>query len=322
MTIRMRWAGARPIRSVFMGTPAFAVPSLEALGACTELVGVVSQPDKPRGRGLASAPSPIAEAALARGLPLIRPAKIRDSEALATLARWRPDLLVVAAYGRILPTAILALPTIAPINVHASLLPRHRGAAPVAAALLAGDARTGVTIMRMVEEMDAGDVLLQRELAILPEDTTGALTARLAELGAAALRDACVRLRGDGLTPVPQDPARITYAPRLTKEDGRIRWGDAAVAIERRVRAFTPWPSAFTTLAGRTVKVLRARLAAEYPPAGTDPGTILAVGDVVRVATGDGALELLTLQAEGKRPLGARAFVAGARLRPGARFDA
>ncbi len=309
------------MRSVFMGTPAFAVPSLLALAEVSDVVGVVSQPDKARGRGLASSASPVAAAAVERGFPLIRPGRVRDAEVEATLAEWRPDLLVVAAYGRILPPALLALPSIAPINVHASLLPRHRGAAPIAGAILAGDTTTGVTIMLMAEEMDAGDVLLQRELPIAHDDTTESLTRSLAALGGVALRDACAVLAGDGLAPVPQDAALVTYAPRLTKEDGRVRWSDPAVVIERRIRAFTPWPSAFTSLHGRSVKLVRARVAATEPAASSQPGTVLAVGDAVRVATGAGALEVLVLQMEGKRALDARAFVAGARLAPGMRFD-
>jgi len=322
MTTPLHWPADRPLRSVFMGTPAFAVPSLEALAACSELVGVVSRPDKPRGRGLAPAPSPVAAAALARGVPLIRPATLREPDALPALAAWRPDVLVVAAYGRILPAAALALPAVAPLNVHASLLPRHRGAAPIAAAILAGDARTGVSIMLMTEELDAGDVLLQQAIDVRPDDTTGSLTERLAALGGVALTAALARLRDGGLVPTAQDPAGVTYAARLAKEDGRIRWDEPAAVVERKVRAFAPWPSAFTALGGRVLKVLRARLAAAAVPATVAPGTIVALGDAIRVATGDGTLDLLEVQAEGKRPLPARAFVAGARLAPGARFDA
>ena len=359
-----------------MGTPAFALPSLEALAAATDLVGVVSQPDKPQGRGLAPLASPVARAAAARGIPLIRPAKLRDPEALAALAAWRPDLVVVAAYGKILPRVILELPALAPINVHASLLPRHRGAAPIAAAILAGDSVTGITIMLMSEGMDAGDILLQRPLAIEPDDTTATLGTRLAALGGRALAEALVLLSGPGLTPVAQDPALVTYAPRLTKDDGRIHWREPAVTIERKARAFTPWPSAFTALGGRTVKILRARVApgaggagpvgdagpasgadrastaggggaaagsagstgaaaaaggtggeggvASVPaasPLGTTPGTIVALGESIRVATGTGMIDLLTLQMEGRKPLAAPAFVSGARLVAGARFD-
>jgi methionyl-tRNA formyltransferase len=328
-----------------MGTPAFALPSLEALAAATDLVGVVSQPDKPQGRGLAPLPSPVARAAAAREIPLIRPATLRDPEALATLAAWQADLIVVTAYGKILPRAILELPALAPINVHASLLPRHRGAAPIAAAILAGEAVTGVTIMLMSEAMDAGDILLQQPLAIEPEDTTATLGARLAALGGGALAEALALLRGPGLTPVAQDPALVTHAPRLTKNAGRIRWPEPAITIERKVRAFTPWPSAFTALGGRTVKILRARVASDAGgvtsagpagavagtggaaavpaarPPGPAPGTIVALGESIRVATGAGMIDLLSLQMEGKKPLAAAAFVSGARLVVGARFD-
>lgn len=322
MTTRLHWPGDRPLRSVFMGTPDFAVPSLEALAACSELVGVVSQPDRPRGRGLASQPSQVSSAAIARGTPLIRPVSLRDPTVSPTLRDWKPDVLVVAAYGRILPASILALPTLAPINVHASLLPRHRGAAPIAAALLAGDARTGITIMLMVEALDAGDVLLRLELDIRPDDSTGTLTERLATLGGVALDAALRRLRTDGLVPTPQDPAAATYAPRLGKNDGRIRWDESAALIERKVRAFAPWPSAFTLVEGRVLKVLRARVGGGTVPPACAPGTVVSLDDAIRVATGDGLLELLSVQAEGKRPLAAPAFIAGARLVAGTRFDA
>jgi methionyl-tRNA formyltransferase len=301
-----------------MGTPEFALPSFEALAAVSDLVGVVSQPDKPRGRGLAPLPSPVAAAALARGTPLVRPAKL--TEARPVLETWRPDVIVVVAYGKILPRAILELPRLAPINIHASLLPRHRGAAPIAAAILAGDVETGITVMRMSEAMDAGDVLAQLPLAIEPEDTAASLGRRLALLGGRALTEALAELRGRGLVPTPQDPSRVTYAPRLTKEEGRIRWSEPAATIARKVRAYAPWPSAFTMLGGRTVKILRARVAGTGA-AGVAPGTVTAVGDAIAVATGDAALELLELQAEGRKPLAARAFAAGARVAAGVRFD-
>ena len=310
-----------------MGTPAFAVPSLSVVAAETQLVGVVSQPDKPQGRGLASVASSVSQAAAQIAVPLIRPARIRDADALATLSEWRPDLLVVAAYGKILPRAILDLPSIAAINVHASLLPRHRGAAPIAAAIRAGDAVTGVTIMLMSEEMDAGDVLLQRSLAVAPDETTATLTERLAILGAESLREALTRLRSSGLDPVPQSPDAVTYAPRLTKDDGRIRWNEAAAVIERTIRAYTPWPGSFAVLGDRRVKILEARApaasdAGQRSPSGSPmPGTIIALGDAIQVATGSGILELRVLQMEGKKALPAATFAVGARLSVGARFD-
>ena len=227
--------------------------------------------------------------------------------------------MVVAAYGKILPPALLALPTLAPVNVHASLLPRHRGAAPIAAAIRAGDDRTGVTIMLMSEAMDAGDMLLQRPLAIGAGDTTASLTTALADLGAAALLDALAALRTTGLHPEPQDLTRVTYAPRLVKDDGRIDWTGDAASVERMVRAFTPWPSAFTTLDGRTVKILAARIA---DPDGSDaaPGTVRLHGDELHVETGRGVLAVTRLQAEGKKAMAAAAFAAGARLGAAARF--
>jgi methionyl-tRNA formyltransferase len=303
-----------------MGTPAFAVPSVRALAAGTSLVGVVSQPDRPRGRGLNAQPSPVAAVALALGVPLLRPASVRTAETQAAIAAWKPDLLVVAAYGKILPPALLTLPTLAPVNVHASLLPRHRGAAPIAAAILAGDAETGVSIMLMSEGLDEGDVLLRRTLQIGADDTTETLTAALAELGAAALTETIAALRGAGVTAAPQDSAQATYAPRLAKEDGRIDWSAPAAVIARAVRAFAPWPSAFTTLGGRTIKILAARVVAASGAA-RPPGALVVTGGVVRVATGAGALELLTVQAEGKKAMPAAAFAAGARVGAGARFE-
>jgi len=314
-----------------MGTPAFAVPSLEALAAATSLVGVVSQPERPQGRGLVSLRSPVAERAVALGVPLICPARIREPEVLATLGNWRPDVIVVAAYGKILPPSILELPPLGAINVHASLLPRHRGAAPIAAAILAGDTESGVTIMAMNEQMDAGDILLQRALPIAADDTTGTLSERLAPLGALALRETLELIRSEGVGRVPQDAALVSYAPRLERDDGRIRWREAATLIERKVRAFTPWPSAFTSLRGRRVKVLKARplpafgshapaSGAPDAPAPPTPGTVIALDEAVRVAAGAGAVDLLVLQMEGKRALPAAAFVAGTRLLIGDRF--
>jgi methionyl-tRNA formyltransferase len=288
------------------------------LASATTLVGVVSQPDRPRGRGLDSQPSPVSVAAETLGVPLLRPASVRTPEALAAIAAWAPDLLVVAAYGKILPRALLALPTLAPVNVHASLLPRHRGAAPIAAAILAGDAETGVTIMLMSEGLDEGDMLLKRTRAVAASDTTESLTAALADLGAVALGDALARLRGSGLAPEPQDASAATYAPRLTKDDGRIDWTRDAATIERMVRAFTPWPSAFTTLGGRTVKILAARVGDDG--ATVPPGTIAVREGALEVGTGAGTLVVTILQAEGKKAMPAAAFAAGARLAADVRF--
>ena len=302
-----------------MGTPEFAVPSLGALAANTTLVGVVSQPDRPRGRGLGLQPSPVSAAATSLGVPLLRPPTLRTPEARAEIAAWKPDLLVVTAYGKILPKDLLALPTLAPLNVHASLLPRHRGAAPIAAAILAGDTTTGVTIMLMAEGLDTGDTLLERSRPIAADDTTGTLTIALAELGAEALVDTIGALRTTGLEPRPQGESRATYAPRLAKEDGRIDWTRDAASIERMVRAFAPWPSAFTTLDGKTVKIVASRVASEARGTGA-PGAITVHGHEFAVATGCGTLAVVSLQPEGKKVMAAGAFAAGARLAADARF--
>ena len=299
-----------------MGTPAFACPILEALLARPDpVVGVVCQPDRPRGRGLTVAAPEVKRVALAHGLPVLQPERLRDPAFQDALAALAPDLIVVAAYGRILPPAVLSLPAHGCINVHASLLPRHRGAAPIAWAILAGDAVTGVTIMAMNEEMDAGDVLLRREVPVAPDETAGTLTNRLAHLGARAIGEAIDGLRSGDIRPVPQPAEGITFAPRVTREQGRIDWQRPAAEIERLVRAFTPAPSAFTTWDGKVLKVHRARLAA----GSSSPGRVLAAGpDGIVVAAGMGALALCELQLEGRRRLGAAEFLAGQRLSPGA----
>jgi methionyl-tRNA formyltransferase len=297
-----------------MGTPAFARPSLETLLARADarVVGVVCQPDKPRGRGLAVDAPPVKQLALAHGVPVLQPARLRDPAFQSALAALAPDLIVVAAYGKILPRAILELPPRGCINVHASLLPRHRGAAPVTWALLAGDAATGVTIMQMNEEMDAGDVLLARAIPIAADETGGSLTTKLAALGAAALGDALDGLRAGTVRPVPQPATGITFAPRIEREHCRLDWTLAAVALERQVRALAPAPAAFTTIGGKLLKVHGAAVAPAAPAApAAAPGTVVVVGDAIVVATGDGALVLREVQLEGRKRLPAAAFLAG-----------
>ncbi len=298
-----------------MGTPAFACPILEALLARADpVVGVVCQPDRPRGRGLGVSAPEVKRLAEAHGLPVLQPERLRDAAFQGALGALAPDLVVVAAYGKILPRAVLDLPPRGCINVHASLLPRHRGAAPIAWAVLAGDAVTGVTIMAMTEEMDAGDILLQRETAIAPDDTGGTLGERLARLGAKAIGEAIDGLQAGTLRPVPQPAAGITFAPRIEREHRRLDWRRPAVELERQVRALAPSPSAFTTLEGKLLKVHRAALAA-----GTArPGEVVAAGpDGLVVAAGTGALRLLEVQLEGRRRLSVAEFLAGRRLAPG-----
>ena len=298
-----------------MGTPAFACPILEALLARADpVVGVVCQPDRPRGRGLGVSAPEVKRLAEAHRLPVLQPERLRDAAFQDALRALAPDLVVVAAYGKILPRAVLDLPPRGCINVHASLLPRHRGAAPIAWSILAGDTVTGVTIMAMNEEMDAGDILLQRETPIAPDDTGGTLGERLARLGAAAIGEAIDGLQAGTLRPVPQPAAGVTFAPRIEREHCRLDWRRTAIELERQVRALAPSPSAFTTLGGKLLKVHRAALATGTGPA----GQVVAAGpDGLVVAAGTGALRLLEVQLEGRRRLSAAEFLIGHRLAPG-----
>ena len=312
MTPPTATASDGPWRIVFMGTPAFACPSLAALLAGPDrVVGVVCQPDRPRGRGLALAAPPVKTLASSHGLPVLQPAKVRTPEFLDQLRALAPDLIVVAAYGRILPRSILDLPPHGCINVHASILPRHRGAAPIQHAILAGDVETGVTIMAMAEEMDAGDMLLVRRTPIGPTDTGGSLGERLADIGARALADAIAGLKNGSLHPVAQPADGITFAPRIEREHTRLDWTRPAAELERAVRAFAPEPSAFTTVDGATLKVF----ASEVRAGAAAPGAVLESSPrELVVATGAGALALLEVQPQGKRRMPIAAFLAGHRL--------
>lgn len=295
-----------------MGTPAFACPSLSALlDGPDRVVGVVCQPDRPRGRGLALTAPEVKRLALARGVPVLQPQKVRAPEFHDALAALVPDLIVVTAYGRILPRAILELPPRGCVNVHASILPRHRGAAPIQHAILAGDVETGVTIMAMAEEMDAGDMLLVRRTPIAPDDTGGTLGDRLARIGAEALLAAVAGLHDGTVRPVPQPSEGITFAPRIERENTRIDWTGRATEIERMVRAFAPDPAAFTTLDGATLKVFRC----EVRDGSGAPGSILEAGPGgLVVAAGEGSLALHEIQLQGKRRMPVAAFLAGHRL--------
>ena len=301
-----------------MGTPRFAGPILEALlGRADPVVGVVCQPDRPRGRGLLTAPPAIKEIAIARGLPVLQPERLRDASFASALRALAPDLIVVAAYGKILPPAILAIPPRGCLNVHASLLPRHRGAAPIPRAILAGDTVTGVTVMVMNEEMDAGDILLRRETPIAADDTGGTLADRLAHLGAGAIGEALDGLAGGTLRAIPQPAGEATFAPRIERDQCRLEWQRPAVELERQVRALAPEPSAFTQLAGRVLKVHRAAVERELPSEAPTGQIIRAGPDGILVTTGAGGLRLLEVQLEGRRRLSADRFLAGHRLPPG-----
>jgi methionyl-tRNA formyltransferase len=306
-------------RIVFFGTPQFAVPSLAALiDGPDAVVGVVCQPDRPSGRGQQVHAPPVKAVAQGRGIAVLQPTKLRPPEFLEALRAWRPDLIIVAAYGRILPPPILELPPLGCINVHASLLPRYRGAGPIQWAILRGETSTGVTIMRMNERMDEGDVLLQRATPIGEQETHGELEPRLARLGAETLQEALALLQRGALHATPQVHADATYAPLITKEDGRIDWSLPAVDIARRVRAFNPWPSAYTMWDGKLLKIHRARAMAEF--AAQPPGTIVAAAQSLDVATGTGILVIDELQLEGRKRMTAADFSRGAAPRAGARL--
>lgn len=301
-------------RIIYAGTPEFAVPALRALlAAGYPVLAVYTQPDRPAGRGRVLTPSPVKVAALDAGLPVEQPLSLRDGQAAATLAAFGADLMVVAAYGLILPPAVLAAPRLGCVNIHASLLPRWRGAAPIQRALAAGDAETGICIMGMEAGLDTGPVYLRRSLAIGPRDTGGALHDRLAALGAEALLAALPGI-GDGSLPAePQDPALACYAPKLTKAEARLDWSRPALDLDRLIRAFDPWPVAETALCGETLRIWAAEPIASpatlATPASAPPGTLIAVGRAgIDVATGDGCLRLTRVQAPGRRPTAAGDF--------------
>jgi len=299
-------------RIVFMGTPEFAVPALDALADAHQVVGVITQPDRPAGRGRRLAPSPVKQVALERGLSLSQPHSLRTPEAVAQLSAWKPDVIVVAAFGQILPQDVLGLPPHGCLNVHGSLLPHWRGAAPVAAAILAGDEVTGVTIMQMDAGLDTGPVLAQREETILPDDTQATLEERLAYLGAELLVETLSAYLAGNLLPRPQPEEGATYAGQLRKEDGLLDWSRPAVELDRQVRAFTPWPGAFTTWRGQRLKVLRVVPLPEWH-GDAPPGTVIVLADGVVVATGEGALRLEEVQLAGKRPMDIAPFLRGQR---------
>lgn len=306
-------------RIAFFGTPEFAVPALEALHGEAEIVVVVTQPDRRAGRGRKLVSPPVKTAALRLGLHVVQPETIKGSTFACELEAHAPDFIVTAAFGRLLGPKLLALPRRDCLNVHASLLPRHRGAAPVNWAILAGDKETGISIMRMEEGLDTGPVFRAARMPIAPEEDAGALLARLAVLGARVLVE--VVREHASLEPVAQDHGQATWAPRLTKSDGAIDWSRDAVDLANHVRGMSPWPTAHTRHEGEVVRVHAARHAAAVLEESAIPGTIIALGSSgIDVACGSGVLRLIELQAEGKRRLGAAEYLLGARLESGDRF--
>jgi methionyl-tRNA formyltransferase len=299
-------------RIMFMGTPSFAVPCLQALVGHYEIVAVVTQPDRPARRGRRIVASAVKKAALAYDLPLMQPESLRQEEVIAEIRELQPQVIVVAAYGQILRPQVLSIPPSGVINVHPSLLPKYRGASPIAGALLAGEEKTGVTIMLMDERMDTGPILAQISIKIRPEDTTGSLVERLARMGADLLLETLPRWLEGQIKPRPQDNARATYTKPIAKKDGLIDWSLPAVEIWGRVRAFDLWPGAHTWWRGKLFKVLASRPLPEWAGKGK-PGQVLDLSAGVAVATGQGALLLQEVQLAGRRAIGIQDFVRGQR---------
>jgi methionyl-tRNA formyltransferase len=313
---------APSLRIAFFGTPEFAVPTLEALHQSRHpVVGVVTQPDRARGRGHKPQPPPVKELALQYGITVLQPERLRDEGFLAALRAFDADLGVVAAYGRILTDAVLQMPKRGLINVHASLLPQYRGAAPIHRAVMAGERETGVTIMRIVKALDAGPMLATLSRSIDPGETSISVERDLARLGAVVLAEAVDAIAEGRATERPQDDSRATYAPKLEKGDGIIDWSRPALDIHNQIRGLHPWPHGFSDLEGERLILLSSEVERDLPGTRAEPGVILdAHADQLRVQTGDGVLRLLMLQREGRRPVTAREFLAGRRIQPGARF--
>ena len=307
---------------VFFGTPRFAVPTLQQLLDSPHTVtGVVTQPDRPRGRGQKVTYAPVKTLALERGIPVFQPDRLKPPEVAATLRGWQPDVGIVAAYGRIIPEHLLTIPRLGMINVHASLLPKYRGAAPVHRAVMNGDPETGVTIMRVVKELDAGPMFAKATRPIGPDETSDVVEEALAHIGAGLLIRVLDQIAEGTAHEEPQDDASATYAPRLTKEEGLIDWSNPSLAIHNRVRGLYPWPHAYTFLNGARLIVRRSH--PEVTLTELTPGTIVRItGDAIHVATGNGEqLAIVEVQPEGRRPMAVRDFAAGHRVAAGDLFS-
>ncbi len=313
------------LRIVFFGTAEFAVPSLIALGkAGHEILAVVTQPDKPQGRGRQLVASPVKKAAEAAGLPVLQPRRVRSESFVARMHELTPDVLAVAAFGQVIPQALLDLPPFGPINVHGSLLPRYRGAAPIQRAVMMGEKETGITTMWMDATLDTGDILLKESLAIEPTDTAGALIPRLAEIGARLLIETLDGLVSKTLPRMPQDNALATFAPAVLPEDGLIRWTESAAAIHNRVRGVSPKPGAFAIRKEKRVKIWTTEVLPS-PDDNAEPGTVIMIskkpaGVVVACGESD-ALLILELQPENGKRMSAADWARGIRLAPGDRFN-
>jgi methionyl-tRNA formyltransferase len=294
---------------VFMGSPEFAVSVLQQLAAHYQVVGVVTQPDRPAGRGRLLTPPPIKRLAYGLNLPVIQPKRLSEPEAYQQLQRWSPELIIVAAFGQILRPAVLSLPQFGCVNVHASLLPRWRGAAPIQAAILHGDEQTGITIMRMDPGVDTGPILSQKTLSIEVQDTTGTLSGKLSILGASLLLETLPAYLSGALVSHPQDESLATYAPMINKEDGRLDFSRPAVELERQVRAYNPWPGAFTYWKGQVLKIHHAHIAHATD---STPGRQISYQHSPAITTGDGLLVIDELQLAGRNIQSGTAFLRGA----------
>lgn len=311
-------------RIVFMGTPEFAVPSLQVLLDRGEnVVCVVTQPDRPKGRGRKIMPSPVKKLALQASIPVLQPETLKGTDFLSVLRQYMPDLTVVAAYGKILPGSIINTPPLGTINVHGSLLPKYRGAAPIQWALINGEHETGVTIMQMDEGVDTGDILLQEKLAVAPDDTAGSLSIKMAGLGGKTLGKALELLRADKLKPTKQDEKQATLAPLLSKEKGLLDWLQSAEVISCLIRGLDPWPSAYTKLSGRRIRLFSPRVikqnlcSADY----YEPGIVCCADRTgLLITTGKDCLLIKEIQAEGSRRMTVDAFISGHPIPPGTRL--
>lgn len=298
------------MRIIFMGTPDFSVPILEALAGSHEVVGVVTQPDKPKGRGKAVQMTPVKEKALELGICVYQPPKVREPEFVQALKGQKPDVIVVAAFGQILPKSILELPPLGCVNVHSSLLPRYRGAAPIPWAVIDGEKESGVTTMMMAEGLDTGDMLEKAAVALEPQETGGSLHDKLSALGAKLILSTLERLKEGSIVPTPQDEETACYARMLKKSMGDIDWAMDAACIERLIRGLNPWPSAYTRWNGKMLKIWRAQVV-EEDYEGACGEVVYADKHTILVKTGRGALSLKELQPEGKKRMETDAFVRG-----------
>jgi len=309
------------VRTIFFGSPDFAVPCLEAVHDISEIAVVISQPDRPAGRGLAMRPPAVKKRALELGLEVWQPRKVRTAEFAEKLRGLNADVAVVVAYGRILPRAVLDAPRTGCVNVHASLLPRWRGAAPIQWSIVHGDQETGVTLMQVDEGMDSGPILATTSTPIAPDDDAATLSERLSKMGAELLREQLANYVAGDLTPQPQDDDAATMAPLLKKEHGRIDWNKPAAAVHNHIRGMNPWPGAHTVLGERRIKVHRT-LATTLDPEGAAPGQVIALDpEGILVACAEGTLEIQELQESGRKRVDARAFATGRGVTVGDRFS-